>query len=185
MYFIAYVHFAVTILNMYILTFVIIYHLQVSNIAKLVHLHSLYMINFRAWMKKMYILRHETMRHHLRQNAMNVSEIYIGRPIYIKDVQYIYRTSNIYIGRLISISDVRYPCPSPSPSPSPCISDVRYRYRTSDIYIGCPIYILDVQYRFRKHWWHFVLNGASYETRCVAKSLFSEPIISLLTSTGP
>ena len=33
--------------------------------------------------------------------------------------------------------------------------------QTSDIYTGRPIYILDVRYRFRKHWWHFVSNGAS------------------------
>ena len=57
------------------------------------------------------------MRRHLRQNATNVSEIYIGRPIYI--------------------SDVRYPCLSPSPGRvGYCISDVQYIYRTSDIDIG-------------------------------------------------
>ena len=36
-----------------------------------------------------------------------------------------------------------------------------YIYWTSGINIGCLIYILDVRYRFRKQWWHFVLNGAS------------------------
>ena len=59
---------------------------------------------------------HKTMRHRLRQNATNVSEIYIGRPICISDFQYIYRTSNIYIRHPISISDIRCPCPSPCPS---------------------------------------------------------------------
>ena len=35
------------------------------------------------------------MRHRLRQNATNVSEINIGRPIYISDVRYIYPTFDI------------------------------------------------------------------------------------------
>ena len=79
------------------------------------------------------------MRRRLRQNATNVYEIYIGRPIYI------YRTSNMYIRRPISILDVRYLYPT---SDIPvlalalalalaevgyCISDVGYRYRTSYI----------------------------------------------------
>ena len=157
------------------------------------------------------------MGHRLRQNDTNISDIYIGRPISISDVQYLYRTSNIYIQhpgtyirhpgtyiqhpgtytrhpgtyirhpgtyirhpgtyirRPISISDIRYLYPT---------SDIQYPtsaraglglgqgYRTSDIdigrriyildvlyiYIGRPIYILDVRYRFRKHWWHFVLT---------------------------
>ena len=61
------------------------------------------------------------MRGRLRQNDTNVSEIDIGRPIYISDVQYRYPTSDIYIRCPISISDVRY------------------LNLTSDIYIRCPI----------------------------------------------
>ena len=159
------------------------------------------------------------MRRRLRQNATNVSEIYIGRPIYISDIRYINPTSDIYIRYLgtyirllgtyirhpgtyirhpgayirhpgtyirhpgtyirrpIYILDVRYLYPmSDIQYPTSArawararararagILDVGYRYQTSDIYIGCRIYILDVRYRFRKHWWHFVLNGASYK----------------------
>ena len=104
------------------------------------------------------------MRRRLRQNATNVSEIYIGRPIYISDVQYIYPTSDIYIRHRVPISDIRVPI---SDIRVP-ISDVRYTipdldadidigrliyiYWTSDIYIGRPIYILDIRYRFLKHW---------------------------------
>ena len=40
-----------------------------------------------------------------------------------------------------------------------------------DIDIGRRIYILDVRYRFRKHWWHFVLSGASYLDACASKLL--------------
>ena len=131
------------------------------------------------------------LRRRLRQNASNVSKIYIGRPIYISNVQYIYTTSGYLYpttgclyptsGCLYPtseylyppISDVRYLYPTSDiqypTSARAGISDVRYRYRTSDIYIGRPIYILevryiyilDVRYRFRKHWWHFVLNGSS------------------------
>ena len=35
------------------------------------------------------------MGRHLRQNDTNISEIYIGCPIYILDLQYIYPTSEI------------------------------------------------------------------------------------------
>ena len=147
------------------------------------------------------------MRGRLRQNATKVSKIYIGRPIYISDVRYLYPTSDIPTLAL-TLAEVGY-----------CISDVGYRYWTSNIYIpdvryrnrtldigtrmsdigtrmsdigtrmsdigtrmsdigarmsdigtrmsdidiGCRIYILDIRYRFRKHWWHFVLNSASYK----------------------
>ena len=102
----------------------------------------------------------KTKCHQCFQNLYRTSNIYIGRPISISDIQYIYRTSNTYIR-----------CPIYSTrlwlgqglglrlGQGYRTSD---RYRTSDIYIGRPIYILDVRYRFRKHWWHFVLNGASY-----------------------
>ena len=80
----------------------------------------------------------------LRQNDTNISEIYIGRPIYI------YRMSDIYIRRPISISDVQYlywtsniqyPTLARARARARAmaragISDVGYRYRTSDIYIG-------------------------------------------------
>ena len=121
----------------------------------------------------------------LRQNATNVSELYIERPIYISDVRYLYPMSNIpalALALALALAEVGY-----------CISDVGYRYWTPNIYIGHRIYvgtrmtdigtrmsdigtrmsdidigrrtyILDVRYRFRKHWWHFVLNGASYVT---------------------
>ena len=100
------------------------------------------------------------MGHRLRQNATNVSEIYIGRPIYISDVQYRYPTSNIYIRHPISISDIRvpisvvrylyrtfdiqYPTSARARARTKArarvgISDVGYRYQTSDIYIGRPI----------------------------------------------
>ena len=90
----------------------------------------------------------------LRQNDTNISEICIGCPISISDVQYLYPTSDIYI-RHPSISDVRYLYPTSD------ILGLGQGYRTSDIDIGRQIYILDVRYRFRKHWWHFVLNGIS------------------------
>ena len=80
------------------------------------------------------------MRRRLRQNATNVSEIYVGLPIYISDIRYLYPTSDI---PALALAEVGY-----------CISDVRYRYWTSDIYI------LDVQYRFQKYWCHFVSNSA-------------------------
>ena len=78
----------------------------------------------------------------LRQNDTNISEIYIRRPIYISDVQYIYQTSNIYIRHPISISDVQYlyrTCNIYIRHPI-SISDIRYLYRTSDIYIRHLIY---------------------------------------------
>ena len=93
------------------------------------------------------------MGHRLRQNDTNISDIYIGRPIYISNVRYLYPTSNI-----------QYPTSARARARARAragISDVGYIYRTLDIYIGHPIYILDVRYRFRKHRWHFVLNGAS------------------------
>ena len=77
------------------------------------------------------------MRRRLRQNATNVSEIYIGRPIYISDVQYIYLTSDIYIRHPgtyirhirvpifdipVSISNIRVPISNIRVP----ISDVRY-----------------------------------------------------------
>ena len=99
-------------------------------------------------------------------------------PISISNVQYLYRTSNIDIRRSIWISDVQYlyrtsdiQYPTSARARARAgISDVRYRYRMSNIYIGRPdiyildvlIYILDVRYKFRKDWWHFVLNGTSY-----------------------
>ena len=86
------------------------------------------------------------MRCHLRQNATNLSEIYIGRPIYISgrpiyisgrpiyvfDIRYLYPTSDIP-ALALALAEVGY-----------CISDVRYRYWTSDIYIERQISILDV-----------------------------------------
>ena len=97
-------------------------------------------------------------------------------PKSISDIQYIYRTSNIYL-------DVRYLYPT---------SDILYLtwlglglgqgYRMSDIDIGRRIYILDVLYRFRKHWWHSVLNGASYTTLDVKLQLFgSERVKSIFS----
>ena len=120
------------------------------------------------------------------RNLYRTSNIYIGCPIYISDVRYLYptsnipalalalalalaevgycisdigyryRTSNIYIECPIQILDVGYRYPDVGYR----YPDVRYRYPVSDIDIGCRIYILDVRYRFQKHWWHFVLNGA-------------------------
>ena len=97
------------------------------------------------------------------------------------DVGYRYWTSNIYI------SDVGYRYPDVGyryqddgyryPDVGYRYSDVGYRCpdvigtRTSDIDIGLPIYILDVRYRFRKHWWHVVLNGASYITGYVKQDV--------------
>ena len=61
-----------------------------------------------------YLNKNITMRRCLRQNATNVSEIYIGRPIYISDVQYIYQTSDIpALDLALALAKVRY-----------CISDV-------------------------------------------------------------
>ena len=139
--------------------------------------------------ERVHVLKH--MRCRLRQNATDVSEIYIRRPIYISDVRYLYPTSDIP-ALALALAEVGY-----------CISDVGYRYRASDIGtrmshigtrmshigtrmshigtrmsdigtrmsdigtrmsdidIGRRIYILDVRYRFRKHWWRFVLNGTS------------------------
>ena len=72
-------------------------------------------------------------------------------PKSILDIQYLYRTS-----------DIQYPTSARARVRARAgISDVGYRYQMSDVYIQRPIYILDVRYRFRKHWWHFVLNGAS------------------------
>ena len=115
--------------------------------------------------------------HQCFRNLYRTSNIYIGRPIYISDIQYLYPTSDIpalalalalafalaKVGYCISdvgyrYSDVGYRYPDVGYR----YPDVGYRYRTSDIDIGRPIYILDVRYTFRKHWWHFVLNGASY-----------------------
>ena len=106
------------------------------------------------------------MRRCLRQNATNVYEIYIGRPIHISDVQYLYPMSDIYIrhpgtyirhpGTYIRHPGtyIRHPgtyirCPTSARARAMAragISDVGYRYRTSDIYIGHRIYILDVRY---------------------------------------
>ena len=74
-----------------------------------------------------------SMGRRLRQNATNVSEIYIGRPIYISDVHIQYPTSARARARATARARAG-------------ISDVRYRYRTSDIYIGRSIYILEVRY---------------------------------------
>ena len=156
-----------------------------------------------------YLNKNITMRCRLRQNATNVSEIYIGRPIYIYDVKYIYRTSDIpalalalalaevgyctsevgyrYWTSNIYISDVGYRYPDVGyryqdvgyryPDVGYWYPDVGYRCpdvigtRMSDIDIGRPTYILDVRYRFRKHWWHFVLNGTSYITGYVKQDV--------------
>ena len=85
----------------------------------------------------------KTKCHQCFRNLYRTSNIYIRRPIYISDVRYLYQTS----GYLYPTSGYLYPTSG-------------YLYPT-DIYTGCPIYILDIRYRFRKHWWHFVLNGAS------------------------
>ena len=108
-------------------------------------------------------------------------------PKSISDVQYLYSTSgylyptsrylyptswsyirhSISIRHQISISDVdiQYPTSARARARARAragISDIGYRYWTSDIDIELPIYILDIGYRFRKHWWHFVLNNSSY-----------------------
>ena len=69
------------------------------------------------------------MKRRLRQNATDVSEIYIGRPIYI---QYPTRLGQglglgLELGLWLGLG-------------------LGQGYRTSDIDIGRPIYILDVQY---------------------------------------
>ena len=67
-------------------------------------------------------------RRRLRQNDTNISEIYIGHPIYISDVRYIFQTSDIPALALplaLALAEVRY-----------CILDVGYRYRMSDIDFG-------------------------------------------------
>ena len=91
----------------------------------------------------------------IRVPISNIRVTYIRCLISILDVRYLYLTS-----------DIQYPTSARAGARTRAraragISDVGYRYRTSDIYIGRLIYILDVRYRFRKHWWHFVLNGAS------------------------
>ena len=87
-------------------------------------------------------------------------------PKSISDAQYIYRTSDIYIRRPIYNTRLWLV--------QGLGLGLGQGYRTSDIDIGCRIYILtsdkyigpicilDVRYRFRKHWWHFVLNGTSF-----------------------
>ena len=107
-----------------------------------------------------------SMGRRLRQNDTNTSEIYIVHPTYISDIQYLCPTSDIYIGRPIYSTRLRL---GQGLRQGYWTSDIDigcriYIYWTSDIYIGRQIYILDVRYRFRKHWWHFVLNGASYIT---------------------
>ena len=84
----------------------------------------------------------------LRQNDTNASEIYIGHPISISDVRYLYRTSGkqyptsaraglgLGLGQGYRTSDIDIEC-------GIYILDVRYIYWTSYIYI------LDVRYRFR------------------------------------
>ena len=84
------------------------------------------------------------MRRRLRQNATNASEIYIGRPIYISDVQSISDIRVPISDIRVPISDIRVPI---SDIRVP-VSDIRYLYPTSDIYIGRPIYILDVRYLY-------------------------------------
>ena len=114
------------------------------------------------------------------QYIYQISNIYIGRPIYISDILYLYPTSGylyptsgylyptsyIYIGRPISISDADIPYPTSARVRARARAKARARaravYQMSDIDIGRPIYILDVRYRFRKHWLHFVLNSPSY-----------------------
>ena len=60
-----------------------------------------------------------------------MSNIYIGRPIYISDVRYLYPTSDIpdlalalALALAPALAEVGY-----------CISDIGYRCRTSDIHI--------------------------------------------------
>ena len=77
------------------------------------------------------------MERHLRQNDTNISEIYIERPIYISDVQYLYTMSDIQYPTSartrartrarVGMSDIGYRYET---------SNVGYRYRTSDIDIG-------------------------------------------------
>ena len=78
---------------------------------------------------------------HLRQNDTNISEIYIGRPIYI------------YIGCPVYISDIRYLYPTSDIYIRPLIYNTRLRlrqrlglglgqgYLMSEIYIGSLKYI--------------------------------------------
>ena len=118
----------------------------------------------------------KTKCHQCFRNLYRASNIYIRRPIYISDVQYIYPTSDIYIRhpgtyirhlgtyirRPISISDVRYIYWTSDIYIRRPIYNTRLRlgqglglglglelgqgYRTSHIDIGHPIYILDVRY---------------------------------------
>ena len=74
-----------------------------------------------------YLNKNITMRCCLKQNATNVSEIYIRRAIYISDVKYIYRTSDIpslALALALALAEVGY-----------CTSDVGYRYWMSNIFI--------------------------------------------------
>ena len=79
----------------------------------------------------------------LRQSDTNISEVYIGRPIYIPDVRYLYRTSDIYIGHPISTLDIQYLYPTSDTIPDTArarararAGNVGFRYRTSDIDFG-------------------------------------------------
>ena len=89
------------------------------------------------------------MKRRLRQNDTNISEIYIGRPIYISDVQYLYPTSDIYFRRRISLpkalallkSGIVYQTSDIYIGRPKNILDIRKIYWMSDIYIGRPIYI--------------------------------------------
>ena len=118
----------------------------------------------------------KTKCHQCFRNLYRTSNIYIGCPISISDVRYLYPTSGYLYPTsgylyptseyLYPTSDIQYPTSARAKARARAraragISDVGYRYWMSDIYIGRPIYILDVRYRFRKHWWHFVINGAS------------------------
>ena len=64
-----------------------------------------------------------SMGRRLRQNDTNISEIYIGRPLYISDVRYQY-----------TMSDIQYPISARARARARAgISDVGYIYWTSDI----------------------------------------------------
>ena len=76
--------------------------------------------------------------HQRFRNLYRMSNIYIGHPIYISDVRYLYLMSDIP-ALALALAEVGY-----------CrVSDVGYRYRTSNIYIGRPVYISEVRYRYQ------------------------------------
>ena len=78
--------------------------------------------------------------------------MYIGRPIYISDVRYLYPTSDIP-ALALALAEYWY-----------CVSDVRYRYRTSDI--GTRMWDIarypDVGYRYQDVGYRHPVVGYRY-----------------------